>query len=285
MFIKSKDIIDGQIYYNKWEVLIRDTKEKTEHGNALCKIRCIDCGDTIITPQFYLGRKKPYCNKCKIIELESYIGQRFGKLIVIKYSHERSGYHYFNCKCDCGNENTVQISSLNSGSSKSCGCLLIESHTTHGFSYTRIYRIFAAMLSRCYNSNTIAYKDYGGRGITICDQWYNENGFINFYNWSLNNGYNDNLSIDRIDNNLNYSPENCRWTTPINQSNNRRNNHNIDLLGNIFTMSEISRQYNIPYAKLSYNINKNDKGIYDILRNDFNIQLPKHSPVVFGEKV
>ena len=111
---------------------------------------------------------------------------------------------------------------LKSGKIKSCGCLNKQGNPKHGLRYTRLYRIWINMKTRCYNKNTNRYKDYGARGITICNEWRND--FMSFYNWSMNNGYDENLTIDRINNDKNYEPSNCRWITVKEQNRNKRNN-------------------------------------------------------------
>lgn len=114
------------------------------------------------------------------------------------------------------------------------------------------------MKKSCYNKNDSSYKHYGGRGIKICDEWIEkENGFINFYNWAMNNGYKENLSIDRINVNGNYEPSNCRWATAIQQANNRTNNHYIIYNKEKHTMTEWGRILNISYATLKTRARKN----------------------------
>lgn len=151
------------------------------------------------------------------------VGKRFGKLIVKNdYIKTKSNKAKWLCKCDCGNEKYILRHDLISGSTKSCGCI---KSSIGNLSNTRIYQIWANIKYRCFNSNCSAYKDYGGKGITICDEWLD---FMNFYNWAINNGYSDNLTIDRIDVNGNYEPDNCRWVTKsentayANKTNHRR---------------------------------------------------------------
>lgn len=116
---------------------------------------------------------------------------------------------------------------------------------THGLSKTRLHRIWHSMYCRCYYPSTNQYKNYGGKGIKVCEEWKYAQGFINFYNWAINNGYSDELTIDRIDNEKDYSPENCRWLTLKEQSNHRTNNRVIEYNGIKHTLSEWCEIYNI----------------------------------------
>lgn len=168
-------------------------------------------------------------------------GIRFGRLIAIEPTKKRSssGCIIWKCKCNCGTITYVPVNTLRNGQ-KSCGCLQKEAvrkaNTTHGKSYTKIHRTWSSIKDRCLNSNDVAYNNYGGRGIKICEEWAND--FMTFCNWSYSNGYNETLTIDRIDNNGNYEPSNCRWVERKTQQNNRRNNHYITINNETKTLQE-----------------------------------------------
>lgn len=173
-------------------------------------------------------------------------GQKFGRLTVMKmvtdytkFSDKRKDM--WECKCECGLASSempivVRGTYLRNGHTKSCGCLKKEANAKHGKSGTRIYRIWNKMKSRCYSQNEKCYKDYGGRGIEVCKEWLDD--FNAFYDWAISHGYTDELSIDRIDVNDNYTPQNCRWATRKEQSNNLRRNHIITFGNEKKTVSE-----------------------------------------------
>nr|DAY71092.1 MAG TPA: PVL ORF-50-like family [Caudoviricetes sp.] len=193
-------------------------------------------------------------------KLKDLTGQKFGKLTVIgraeDYISPRNEREVqWRCKCDCGRECIVRGHSLRNGHTTSCGCAIIEASTKHGMHGTRLYGIYRGMINRCYNKNLAQYPDYGARGIYVCDEWRGENGFINFMNWALANGYTEELTIDRKDNNGPYSPDNCRWVTMVIQANNRRSNVYVEYNGESHTISEWSMITGIPYATLRKRLN------------------------------
>lgn len=156
-------------------------------------------------------------------------GKRFGKLIVVKhYGSNKNGRALWLCKCDCGNTKVILGNSLQSQLTISCGCynreIIKKNNSKHNMSYSKLYKVWQGMKTRCYNKNFIYYKNYGGRGITICNEWKNK--FQTFYNWAINNGYEKGLTIDRINNNGNYEPSNCRWITRAEQNRNQRKTKN-----------------------------------------------------------
>lgn len=177
-------------------------------------------------------------------------GQKFGYLTVKSFAFYSKKYkkNYWNCICDCGNEVQVAVASLMSGKTKSCGCYADTVRQNwiktkrqakgkySGISKTKLYSSYIHMKTRCYNKSYDGYKYYGGRGITICDEWLNNPE--SFFEWAINNGWKDGLSIDRIDVNGNYEPGNCRWTTTKQQCNNTRRNKYITYNNETKTISE-----------------------------------------------
>lgn len=202
-------------------------------------------------------------------KFEDLTGKKFGSLTVVEYGgqYKPSGNIYWRCKCECGNYTNTSGSSLRSGKSVSCGrCSASkrarERNYRHGDFGSRLYEIWRQMHRRCYGENTKAYKHYGGRGITICEEWKE---YEKFREWAVSCGYNDSLTIDRIDVNRNYCPENCRWATAKQQANNRRSNHNIEYMGEIHTVSEWADIFGVKQTHLWKALSKNNWNLNELV--------------------
>lgn len=193
-------------------------------------------------------------------------GQRFGQLTVIEESGRIRKEVAWKCKCDCGNYVTVAGYNLRSGHTRSCGCYMKEKaisvNKRHGLYGTRIHGIYTNMKTRCYNPNYYLFNRYGGRGITVCDEWLGENGLLRFWEWSEKNGYDSNKSIDRINNDKGYSPDNCRWVTMKDQQNNRTNNRVVEVSGVSKTMKQWSESLPVSYGTLQRHAKKGDLAKY-----------------------
>jgi len=151
------------------------------------------------------------------------VGQRFTRLTVVEECGRRNTFKLWRCVCDCGNEVFVTTGHLRNGDTKSCGCYNVDNqrnlHVKHGQTGSRLYGIWNNMRRRCCDKGHIRYDRYGARGIKVCEEW--DNSFESFAQWAKETGYNDNLSIDRINNNGDYRPDNCCWSTPTKQARNR----------------------------------------------------------------
>ena len=192
---------------------------------------------------------------------KSIVGKKINKLTVLdEYLVHRNNrnYTYCTCKCECGNVVTIIKTNVSRGVTKSCGCLVKEKtqliNKTHGMTKTRLYTIWKSMKARCNNPKCKEYKWYGARGIKVCTEW--ESNFIAFYEWTKENGYNETLSLDRIDVNGNYEPSNCRWVTMKVQERNRRDNVFITYQGETKTIAEWSEITGICYPTLKWRYHK-----------------------------
>lgn len=156
------------------------------------------------------------------------------------------------CKCDfCGSEKWYPKVNIVNGYTKSCGCS--ASKIKHGEWHTRLYSIWSDMKRRCYVPTCKMYKNYGGRGIKVCEEWHT---YIPFRDWALSHGYTEKLTIDRINVNGNYCPENCRWATYLAQQNNRRNNHIVEYQGKEYTVAELAREHGLLSSVVSARLRK-----------------------------
>lgn len=180
------------------------------------------------------------------MKAQNLVGQKFGRLTVVsRAENDKYGKTMWNCICDCGKvkEKPVIAYQLKSGKTKSCGCKKSEAmklenqkHIKHGMKATKLYGVWHDIKTRCYNQNSDSYKYYGFRRIKMCDEW--KENFSAFSKWAFENGYSEGLTIDRINNDGDYSPDNCRWVTFKIQANNKSNNTRILFNGETHTISE-----------------------------------------------
>lgn len=179
--------------------------------------------------------------------------QRIGRLTCTKdVGRSKDGSVLWECVCDCGNKIVATSRNLNRHHTKSCGCLqidrVVENRTVHGLYHdengkrAKLYHVWGMMRQRCKNPNNHAYKDYGGRGISVCNDW---DCYKTFHDWANGNGYKDGLTIDRIDNDGDYEPSNCRWVTISEQQKNTRRNHYFELNGRSQTLTQWSKELGI----------------------------------------
>lgn len=186
------------------------------------------------------------------IDISKYIGMKSGMMTLVEDAgivRDKNGKprHKVVCVCDCGVVKNVDWDNFRSGKSTSCGCATIRSNSnrqkTHGESHTKLYNVWCSMKRRCDLKTQRAYKDYGGRGISVCDEWKND--YTSFRDWALSHGYAEGLTIDRINNNGNYEPSNCRWVPFSVQCNNRRSNILVDHNGESHSVAEWCRILNL----------------------------------------
>lgn len=208
----------------------------------------------------------------KIMDLTN---QRYGRLVVLEYvGRNTSNRPLWKCQCDCGNTHIASTLDLRNGDTQSCGCQkkekISKSKRKHGFSSEPLYKKWKSMRRRCNNSNDTMYRYYGGRGIKVCKEWDNLNdGYLNFRNWALNSGYSPDLTLDRIDNNGNYEPFNCRWANMTIQSRNRNFTRKVYYRGEKIHIYSLADKYNLSHKGLYYRIKEKgmtpESAVYDML--------------------
>lgn len=226
----------------------------------LCKC---DCGNETIVDGGNLQNGNTISCGCARIDashkrFKDLTGLRLEHCTVISFAHRGdNGKSYWNVQCDCGKTFIAQGWNLTHGHTVSCGCYarnrLGNQNRIHGLSNSRLYGVWGGMKSRCCETNNPKYSQYGGRGIKVCDEWKND--FQSFYDWALANGYDETApkgecTIDRIDNNGNYCPENCRWVNAKIQASNRRTNTTYGYRGEVLSIGELADKYNMPYNLL-----------------------------------
>lgn len=243
--------------FNRWHI---DSYSHTANWNDYYNCTC-SCGTRKIVNGRNLVEGKSKSCGCLVREkvhekcFLDRTGKKYNNLTCIKWEYRGKNIFWL-CKCDCGKEIWVKSGNLASGAVKSCGCIGKHTNQVHGMSHTRIHGIWSGIQQRCFNPKDDSYKYYGGRGIHICDEWRGTEGFVRFMEWSKKNGYTDELTIDRIDNNKDYSPENCRWTTQTVQMRNTRTNPHYTYNEKSYTMADLAEEFGIPYGTLWNRIHK-----------------------------
>ena len=230
--------------------VIKRLDQRDKHRNIMWLCKC-DCGNESIVPtsRFACAPEIKISCGCQRTKLEDLTGKRFGRWTVISKADSTSDWRTrWNCICDCGTKAVVQGGNLRNGKSVSCGCykkeVTSEISKTHGDSYgVRLYRIWMGMRQRCNNPNSVKYPIYGGRGIKVCDDW--NQSYPSFKEWALSHGYAEGLTIDRIDNDKGYSPDNCRWISNKEQCNHKRNNVRITYNGETKGVPEWAKELSI----------------------------------------
>lgn len=194
-------------------------------------------------------------------------GIRFGKLVALELVQTETRKTYWLCRCDCGNAIKARSDCLLRGNTTSCKCERDKRFVgntyqrKHNMHNTRVFREWQGMKSRCLNPDEPCYPRYGGRGISICDEWLDsESGSTCFINWALANGYSDDLTLDRIENDGNYEPSNCRWATNKEQSNNRRSNIVVEHDGKEHTLMQLCEMLDLPYKAIYVRYRSGDRG-------------------------
>ncbi len=232
-----------------------------ENGKDYYVCRC-DCGNTVRVRTDYIKQKKDLSCGCMSKEkFNDIIGKKFNKITVKRYIGKKKNHHMYECECECGKVCFAERNHIISGHTKSCGCYKKEAtRKINGLGKTRLHSIWNSMHARCYCKTHKDYHIYNKLG--ICKEWNSKNkhqGFLNFYEWAKNNGYDDSLTIDRIDNDKGYSPENCRWVTPYDQCRNLKRNIWVEYKGENKLLMDWLSELNMTRGKYNNIVWKNKK--------------------------
>lgn len=267
--------------YGRLTVLEQAESRTSPNGTQVTMWKCqCDCGNIVYRSSSNLRHvKHPSCG-CWISELtskrklEDLTGKRFGRLVVVSRAETTHVSTRWNCKCDCGNTCTVLAQNLKKGHTTSCGCYREESRVKvkykHGYANTRIYGVYNKLKDRCCNPQNPRYAGYGGRGITLCDEWLNNPE--TFCKWAYEHGYKEDAkygecTIERIDNDKGYSPENCRIANEKEQANNRRTNLLIEHNGETKTLAQWRDYFGMTQGKAYYHLVLKGRSIQYLIDN------------------
>ena len=266
--MRVRDIVIGEQYK---DILVVGPKYR-KNGATYYGCKCMRCGKVYEMRNDHIGNSK-CCADCfpkdNIVDLSR---KRFGRLVAMEYVGRKNNRTLWKCKCDCGKETITGYSNLVNGITRSCGCLEKENLYSKEFKRSHrksaskdfdinlnehpLYGLWSSMLTRCYNKSCNSYKNYGGRGIKVCDWWLPENkGFENFLN-DMGERPSLNYTLDRIDVNGDYCPENCRWATAVQQSNNRTNSILVYYMGRRVYLNDICKRLRMNYSTVAHQLLK-----------------------------
>lgn len=213
-----------------------------------------DCG--VLKEYGFTQVQKGRCKSCGCIKLKPFydvVGNKYGSLTVVEELMRQRRSRMVLVQCDCGNRTMVDLNNLESGNTKSCGCVgrkkTSELRRTHGLSKHLLYGVLGNIRSRCTNPNVDEYKNYGARGICICKEWLND--FLSFYNWCIKNGWREGLTVERIDNDGHYEPLNCKIAPDSVQARNKRNNIYLEYNGRNMVVADWSNELGIPFTTIT----------------------------------
>lgn len=221
-----KKITMGMIGRKSGKLTVVKMSENQETNKEIMWTCICECGNYVDVAGSLIRTYKTKSCGCSN-RMKSLVGNKFGHLTVIEQALKLGGRAAYRCICDCGNTTVVQATNLKSGNTKSCGCQIAKGHGIQ----KRIYDVWFTMMRRCYSVDHLSYKYYGARGIEVCKEWRGNDGAENFAKWAYANGYDENAkqgkcTLDRINNDGNYEPSNCRWVDMKTQASNKRNSKN-----------------------------------------------------------
>lgn len=248
----------GRLLYDHSGEVWNDLTLIKHVGKSCYLAKCICGRETVVRYSQVKVEKVKSCGHRKYDAVNSIIGTKVNNLQVLEEAGRKNKNILVKCLCDCGNTAIITVSRVKNGIVKDCGCskkkITSELMKKHGESNSKLYWIWESMKARCYREKTEHFKYYGERGVSICNEWLGEDGFLNFRNWSTKNGYIDGkkLSIERKDINGNYEPSNCEWIPFVLQARNRKSNINATLNGKTKCLTEWCNELDLKFSSIRY---------------------------------